>query len=126
MQGFTMAAILTFLRYVGSRGLIRGVDHEQRCHSKKIQNPSWANKKNQENPRSHFNTFGLHFWKKSYFSRQNPKFSRKNSISSPKISDDLFFKSSTLIFKIFTHIFEFPTFLASNLLFIPHFHPKNT
>jgi len=28
MQGFTMAAILTFLRYVGSSGLIRWVDYE--------------------------------------------------------------------------------------------------
>jgi len=59
----------------------------QRCHSKKIKKPIWANKKTQENPRPHFNTFSLNFWKKSYFSRQNPQ---KNSISSPKISDDLF------------------------------------
>src|SRR6218665_922596 len=106
---------------------------DQRCHSKKIKKPSWANKKTQENPRSHFNTFGLNFRKKSYFSRQNPKFSRKNSISSPQISDDLFFSHRLSFsnfyprFRIYLPTFSnFQLFLALNLLFIPHFDPKNT
>src|SRR6218665_1796363 len=99
----------------------------KRCHSKKINNPSWANKTTQENPRSHFNTFGSNFRKKSYFSVKIPSFPEKNYISSPKISDDFFFLDIDSHFQIFTPRFRhFQPFLPLNLLFIPHFDPRNT
>src|SRR6218665_2504 len=55
-----------------------------------------------------------------------PSFPEKNSISSPKISDDFFFSHRPSFSKFLPTFSNFQPFLALNPLFIPHFDPKNT
>src|SRR6218665_1954776 len=87
---------------------------------KKIKNPSWANKKPRK-PKITFLYIWLKFQEKSYFSSKNSNFSRKNSILSAKIFDDLFLVINSLIFKFVPSFSNFQPFLALNLLLIPYF-----
>src|SRR6218665_1936930 len=63
----------------------------QCCHSKKIKNPSWANKK----PKKTQGHISIHLaqisGKNPAFSLKKPTFAKKIGILSAKISDDLFF-----------------------------------
>src|SRR6218665_3884865 len=78
-----------------------------------MQNPRWANKKNQENPRSNFYTFPYNFWKKLTFPGKKPTFPEKNSFLSAKNSDDLFF--SHQLSNFCSPIFKFSPFSGQNL-----------
>src|SRR6218665_1670023 len=64
--------------------------YNQRCHSTKIKKPSWANKKKPRKPKVTFLYIWLKFLDKIVLFLKKPNFSRKNSILSAKISDDLF------------------------------------
>src|SRR6218665_1593728 len=85
----------------------------QRCHSKKIKNPRRATEKNPENPRSNFYAIGLHFGKKSNFSR------RKSNFSPPKFLMTFFSHQQ------FLHFYSLIDQKLRKQQLVPYFFSKN-
>src|SRR6218665_1130889 len=108
--------VLVVKNFLGNQRAENYAEHiEQCCHSEKMENPRWANKKNQENSRSNFSKIVGNlrlFPGKCDFSRTIPTFPRKSYLLSAKISDDLFF-SHRLRISNFSLIFanDIPLFL---------------
>ena len=62
----------------------------QRCHSTKIKNPRWANKKTKKTQGQIYIDFANISGKNPTFPLRNPTFPEKNFVFSAKVSDDFF------------------------------------